>query len=330
LPIVREYLEGFALIHYAKSSRGSALTSLVAFCEFLLEVGVSSMNDVVPKVITDYLVWGTKQGRNQVAHSVSPLSTFFNWQIAEGRRILPNPIVPSIHKTRRNECEPRPFSSEEIDFAWELLQKQGDARIRLAMAIGLESGLRIGEIANIRLQDVDRVKQRIYVRTPTKTRKTRQTPFGEKTSALLDEWMAERDPNCGHDHLLCNKHGGPATAQSLRFGFTSALTKLGSNYYSGGPEQNDDGFDEWHTHRLRHTMSSNLANGGADVSTVMAIGGWSTFKAMSGYTKIDDSVAQSGYEAAMKKAKEQLAETKPNLRINLSDLAKKKQTSGNP
>jgi integrase/recombinase XerC len=276
LPIVREYLDGFARIHYADSSRGIALTSLVVFCEFLIEKQISTMDAVVPPTITEFLIWGRNNGRKQVAHSTSSLSTFFNWQIVEGRRVLGNPVVPSIHKIVRNTTESRPLSDDEVDHAWDLLGKRGDAMLRLAMAVGLESGLRISELSNIRLEDVDHVKQRIYVRLPTKTKKPRLVPFGERTRKYIDEWLDVRDRHCGHDHLFVNKFGGPATAQSLRLAFLKALTKLGKNYYNNNTTVNADGFEEWSTHRLRHTMSTNLVNGGADASAVMAIGGWST------------------------------------------------------
>jgi hypothetical protein len=55
-------------------------------------------------------------------------------------------------------------------------------------------------------------------------------------------------------------------------------------------------------------MSTALATGGANASTVMAIGGWTTFKAMCGYTKIDEGVAIDGYTVAMKRSKELRAE----------------------
>jgi integrase len=204
---------------------------------------------------------------------------------------------------------------------------RGNARIRLATAIGEEAGLRISEIANIRLEDMDRAKQRIAIRTPTKNKKPRWAPFGEKTLKYLDAWLDERDPHCGHDHLFHGRLRRPSTAQSLRDEFNRFLTKRGSTYHNGH-QTNPDGFDSWSTHRLRHTMASNLANGGADAATVMTIGGWKSFKSMCGYSKVDESVAQRGYETAMKRSKEQRAQKKRTRRVNLEELAQQKRISG--
>jgi hypothetical protein len=48
---------------------------------------------------------------------------------------------------------------------------------------------------------------------------------------------------------------------------------------------------------------------------------------MCGYVTVDPSVAQHGYEEAMKRAKEMRAEKKPVQRVSLSDLAKQKQSA---
>jgi integrase len=194
------------------------------------------------------------------------------------------------------------------------------------MAIGEESGLRISEIANVRMQDVDLVKQRITVRLPTKSKKLRWVPYGDKTRECLEAWLKERDPHCGHDHLLSGKFGQPSTAQSIRNEFNSLLTKRGSTYCSGN-KTNPDGFDKWSTHALRHTMFSNLANGGANAATGLQFGGWGSTKAMGVYIKVDDSVVQRGYEAAMKQSKEERAQKKPVQRVSLADLAKQKKSS---
>jgi integrase/recombinase XerC len=323
-PLVQEYREGFCMLHYSKSSRGSVLTSSVAFCEFLNERGIVSMNDVTPSTITAFLIWGRENGRNQVEHSICFLKIFFDWQIAEERRLLPNPIVNSIHCIRRQPAEPRPLSDDQLQDAWKMLDERGSARIRLAMAIGEESGLRISEIANVRIQDVDLVRQRITVRLPTKGKKPRWVPYGEKTRVCLDAWLKVRDPDCGHDNLLHGAYRKPSTAQSIRDEFNKVLTKRGSTYHNGH-QTNPDGFDTWSTHALRHTMTSNLSNGGANAATVKAIGGWGSDKAMNPYIKVDETVVQRGYETAMKRSKEERAQKKPVQRVSLGDLAKRKK-----
>ncbi len=322
-PAIREYTEGFCRLHY--KGVYTARLALVGFCEYLNQAGIKDFGDVTPKTVTEYLTAGRK-GRHYVNSSiVSALSTFFNWQIAEGRRSTPNPIVPSIHRVPRNVTGPRPLDDKELEYAWSLAETRGSRRICLALAIGEESGLRIGEIANLRLQDVDLRKQLLYVRTPNKTNRPRYVPFGDKTKTYLDLWLRERDPNCGHDHLLHNFAGLPSTSQQIRNEFQLTMCKAGAAF-RGYKRVNPDGFDQWSTHRLRHTMASRLVNGGADAATVMAVGGWRTSKSMCGYSRVNETAVQRGYDAAMKRSRE--SRSSGHKRVSLSDFMHNKGRGG--
>jgi integrase len=205
--LVVEYLEGFAILHYKEQQ--TARRALGPFFRFLNEEGISSLNDVEPKTITKYLAWAKKSGRRGHNLPVSYISTFFKWAIAEGHRKGGNPVVPLIHRTRVPKRKPRPLADNDLEFTWELLNERGNARLRLASAIAEESGLRIGEICRIRLQDVDTVRRQLFVRLPNKGNEERWACFSDKTLLYYDEWMNERNPGCGHDHLLHNMRGNP-------------------------------------------------------------------------------------------------------------------------
>src|SRR6185312_11203924 len=104
-----------------------------------------------------------------------------------------------------------------------------DARVRFAAAVAEEAGLRIGEIANLRIADVDAVQQRIFVRLPNKTNKERWAYFSEETKRYFVELMAERDPFSNHDHVLQNAVSNPMTADTLRALFKRTLCKVYNN-----------------------------------------------------------------------------------------------------
>jgi site-specific recombinase XerD len=135
--------------------------------------------------------------------------------------------------------------------------------------------------------------------------------------------MLERDPSCGHDYLLYNTWKNPFRVESLADQFKRVLCKT---LY--GKVTNEIGFDNWSTHRLRHTMATNLVTAGADAATVMAAGGWASLGAMAKYARVDPEVARRGYDEAMTRASVQkrLAPTKKT--ITPSDLLKLKQLKG--
>lgn len=289
-PILDEYLNDFAETHYRHMN--TVRSALVPFFWFLTEQRLSSLEAVTPKVITQYIASSNAAGRG--APKVSYIQTFFKWAIEMGHREQANPVINSFHNPRRKKGAPRPYSAKEMEFAWTLLNERGDARVRFVVAIAEEAGLRIGEICRLRVQDIDPIAQRCFVRLPNKTNCERYAHFGNKTKQSFEAWMKERDPGCGHDALLYNKHKQPCGEAMLRVDLNRTLCKTHL-----GQQVNETGFDRWNTHRLRHTMASNLVSGGADMKTVMANGGWKSYDAACGYAAPDLHVARRGYHEAM-------------------------------
>ena len=141
-PLLKEYIDTFATTHYRKpySARGA----LLSFFSFLNQAKVKSLEQVAPKVISQYIVW-LQSGSPRSCYT-SYLSMFFKWMIAECRRKAENPVIPRIHGRLCETHLPRPYSEAEIAEIWALLDQRGNTRARLAVAICGESGLRIGEV----------------------------------------------------------------------------------------------------------------------------------------------------------------------------------------
>lgn len=305
--IVVEYLDGFAKRRYADLP--SIRKALGPFFTFLNEQGISSIEDVSSKTIYDFLNWAEKIGRLDPKNKISFLSTFFKWAISVGHRKAGNPVLPGFHGTKKTKTEPRPLETEESKLVWQLLHERGNAKLRLVVALGEEAGLRISELARIQLSDIDLVRRRVFVRLPTKGKRTRWAFFSSKTIEYHKEWIAERDPSCGHNSLFYNSQKGPASDQTLRRELKEVLLKNGR----------ETGFDTWSTHRLRHTMASTLAREGADANLILAQGGWKSLEAMSVYARMDPELARKSYDEAMRRSNERKSAKPTKRSLNLDE-----------
>ena len=292
LGVLKEYLGGYAKAHYKSTGLPTVKWEVLRFLEFLNAKRVRSLNSVTPKTISEYFVWGLEDGRKAAPH-MGFVSRFMEWLRLEGRRNTANPVLRGFF-SRRSGRNPRPYTEEEIKEIWQILEERGDTLAKLAVAIGEESGLRIGEVANLRLADVDLDAQQVFVRLPNKGDRERWVPFHEKTKKYLTLWLKERDPNCGHDHLLHNTRGRPATVPRLQVRLKSIL--LRQSQYRINPW----GLESFSFHRLRHFMASSLSNHGADAGTVMAVGGWASARSMEAYVKIKPETVKRSYDEAMK------------------------------
>jgi integrase/recombinase XerC len=316
--ILDTYIAGFVTLHYRKVSY--VRHKLCALFLFLTQRGITCLEEVTPQTITEFLVWAQHSGHRNAAHDISPVSVFFKWAILEGHRKSGNPVIGFIHTAPRKHHIPRPLEANELDLMWQLLDGRGNTCLRLAAAIAEESGLRIGEICRLRLTDVDVIRQRLFVALPNKTSCERWAFFGEKTKRFFIVWMAERSTRCAHNYLLHNTFGGPLTSNTLIHQFNRILCKT----YEG-KIVNEVGFDKWSTHRLRHTMASNLVSAGADAATVMAAGGWKSYETMAGYARVDQDVARRGYDEAMRRALETKHHAPSRRSLTFSELLQRKQ-----
>src|SRR5215469_2986989 len=123
IPLLTEYIESFARIHYRKTY--GVRNALSYFFQFLREENVTDTNQVTPRTITRFMAWEGRRGTIPNKY-LSFVSTFFDWMIGEDRRKHANPVVPKIHRHKTPERLPRPYSEEEMAVIWQILDERGN------------------------------------------------------------------------------------------------------------------------------------------------------------------------------------------------------------
>jgi integrase len=249
------------------------------------------------------LQWIT--GRNFVGH----LSTFFATMIAEERYDRANPVVSRIHSQRGAPAEARPYKDNDLAAIWECVVDSDRSELMLAFSIGEECGLRIGEVCNICLSDIDQQAQTIYVRLPTKNKKPRTVPYHEKVKKYLAQWLAQRDPRCVDDHLLHNK------------AFRRYDTIKLDAWFKKNLKNKPDPAQSFLFHRLRHTWATRLMNNGMELAVLKVLGGWESWSSMQRYIKVLDSTVRGQYETAYARLQEK-HESGEDEAISLIDFAR--------
>jgi integrase/recombinase XerC len=312
------YITGYAAVHYRNVD--AVRFYLYPFFRYLNECGVSSLDAVTPGTITCYLTHLKSTVDRTRATYIAYVKTFFDWLILAGQIEKANPVIGGFHFPPKVHRLPRPFTKEELDFTWQLLQERGDAKLRLAVAIGEEAGLRIGEVCRLRVSDVRVREQRLFIRLPNKTNRERFAHFSIKTKRYLMDWLSERNADLGHDFLLYNQLGVPFSPGVLR----CALKKVLCESFEG-QRRNEAGFKTWSFHRLRHTMASNLIAGGATVITTMDQGGWTSYDSMAGYAKVDQGMVKREYQEVQRRLVEQ-KDVPRTRRLTPADVLARHQT----
>jgi site-specific recombinase XerD len=145
----------------------------------------------------------------------------------------------------------------------ELLEKSSNLRARAIISLLVESGLRLTELSNLRLHDIDFESQ--TVRVMGKGRKEAEAPFGPLTEQYLKAWLKK---NKGKADTSGNIWGIKS------YGIVSMLRRL----------EKTTGIT-CNPHTFRRTFAVLLRKAGVDTMTIQNLGRWESIAMVQRYTR---------------------------------------------
>jgi integrase/recombinase XerD len=147
-----------------------------------------------------------------------------------------------------------------------------DRRDEALVRLMLETGMRAGEVIDLKVTDVDTGRGLVVV-TRGKGAKGRIAPFGPKTAVALDRYIRMR-----------RQHAEPDNPQL----FVGAHIKTFSYWGLARTlrqRAKDAGIKGFHLHLLRHTAASRWLAAGGSEGGLMAVAGWSTREMLDRYVR---------------------------------------------
>jgi integrase/recombinase XerC len=153
------------------------------------------------------------------------------------------------------------------------------------------SGIRVGELCGLDLDDVDRARR--VVRVLGKGAKERTVPVGLPALRAVERWLAE-----GRPRLL-----GPASGAALFLGSRGAridprtVRRVVHRLLGHVPGAPDLG-----PHGLRHSAATHLLEGGADLRSVQELLGHATLATTQIYTHVSVDRLKATYDQAHPRA----------------------------
>ena len=165
-------------------------------------------------------------------------------------------------------------------------------RDRAMLSVAYAAGLRVSELVNLSLGDVD--LRRGIVSPLGKGNKRRLVPLGEVALAHLEAYLLARRAEEGErppaNVLFRSPRGGKLTRQGFWkiVGQYARIAGLRAGV---------------HPHQLRHSFATHLLSGGADLRSVQAMLGHSNIATTQIYTHITDAHLRKSYERFHPRAK---------------------------
>jgi len=241
------------------------------------------------KLLRDYVLWLLKRHRFEnhpyTSEKAEPLSSstvhghvrtlraFFSWLLREGfvesnvaKELKPPKIVNKVVST---------LSDEEIVSILRTFRPASNSEVRnqTIFMLLLDTGLRIGELVNLKIDDVNMGDGLLKVMG--KGKKERIVPFGSSAQKVLQRYLFRYRPKpaySGIENVFLSVHGTPLTENSIKLVFARLAERSGVH--------------RLHAHLCRHTFATRYLINGGDVFTLQQILGHSTLEMVRHYVNL--------------------------------------------
>ena len=293
---VGRFLESLARANLSLHTRRSYASDLKLFVEYFSPSGKTppAPSEFDALKIREFMAACYRRGNSNrsVARKLSALRSFFDFLVREGA--IPHSPAKLVATPKTPQTLPAVMTAEETNALIDALPQQegnekGTARLardRLIFELLYGSGLRVGELVGLNLDDLDRGER--WIRVRGKGRKERLVPFGRTAGEALDRYLQAR-PATDQRALLLNSRRGRLTARSVE-----RIVKRYALALMGDPSL--------HPHSLRHAFATHLLSDGADLRAIQELLGHASLSTTQKYTQLSLEELMKIYDRSHPKA----------------------------
>ena len=298
LPLLGRYLDHLA------GERGLSANTIQAYRrdlgryrDYLVEVDIGDPREVVGEDLEAFVAWlrartsasGAPYASASVARIVVAVRGFHRFLAREG--LMEADVSADLGIPRADRPLPKALSVQVVErlLAAPSGSDPRSRRDRAMLELLYGSGLRISELIDLDIDDVDELDRLVTV--SGKGDRQRVVPFGELAAIALDGWLVQ---------------GRPALQPRSAAVFVNArgarLTRQGAWQRIKGHAERVGLADDISPHTLRHSFATHLIDGGADVRAVQELLGHASVTTTQIYTLVSRGVLREVYERAHPRA----------------------------
>ena len=287
---------------YLDSERGCSPQTLRAYAADLAGFATFAepeKDDFDPAAITTlqlrhYLAHLRGQGsaRTTIARKIASLRSFYKFLLREG--VVSHNPASNLTAPRREKRLPVFLDEGDVVRLLETPDAVDIAgrRDRAILEILYSTGMRIGELGAVNIEDVDLLGEVIKARG--KGKKERLVPIGQAALKALKDYMAVREDiargrRVHRRALFVNKAGGRLSERGVRRLFDKHARTAGLG-------------DAVTPHTLRHSFATHMLNRGADLRSVQELLGHASLASTQIYAHVTTERLKSVYDKAHPRA----------------------------
>ena len=270
---------------YSSNTIESYKNDLMKFYDFSKEKGIK-IHSITKETMKEYLAHLKKLDMNDksISRNISCIRTFYKFLLTE--KVITNNPSEFIELPKLKKSLPTVLSLQEVERLLEIEVKDAyTARNKAMLELMYATGLRVSELVNLKLGDVD--LEEVVVRTMGKGNKERVIPLGDYAAKALDEYIygyrMTLMKNKTTDYLFLNNHGNRMTRQ----GFFKMIKKLAKE---------KEIRTNFSPHTLRHSFATHLLDSGADLRSIQELLGHSDISTTQIYTHVSNQLLKENYQ----------------------------------
>ena len=255
---------------------------LEVYKDYLNKHHINNINNISSNNIKDFLKTRNDEETTTIAHNLTVIKNFHKYLLKE--KLVNEDVSEFIERPKLKKSLPKALSPEDIDNLLDIkLNTSFDYRNKAMLELMYGCGLRVSELINLEINDVDMIN--CLIRVSGKGNKERDIPLGEYSIYYLQEYIDRRDSllkKRACNKLFLNNHGLGMTRQGFFKNLKSILEEKGLN-------------PNISPHTLRHSFATHLVNRGADLRSVQEMLGHSDISTTKIYTKVSDEQVIDDY-----------------------------------
>jgi integrase/recombinase XerD len=279
---VKQYLQDL----YRRNCRPSTIhnngTTIILFLTFLKSFNRNQFEDINRQDFGAFIEYEQDRGMspNTVSTRLRALNAFFNFLIQN--EVLNPDLLKRKMRIKVPDALPRAIEPEDIQRLLAVIKKPRDRALILTL---LRTGMRIGELLNTKLPDLNLKENNIQIFEAQKNRVGRVVYLSTDASSALKNWLKLRDSH--KDYLFYGNRNRPLGYEAARCRFIHYVDKAGLSH------------KDYTLHCLRHTYASELLNAGMPLQCLQELLGHSCIEMTRRYARLTDITRREEYYKAM-------------------------------
>lgn len=262
--------------NYSKYTILNYKDDIEEFIDYIESEGLK-FKDIVYSDIRFYLMYlkdNKHDDNSSIDRKLSSLRGFYKY--LANNNIVQTNVFSLVNGVKKAKKLPRFFEYNELEELFNAcnLDNALGQRDRLILEMLYATGVRVGELVNVKIEDIDESSRTILILG--KGNKERYVTYGDYCSEILDLYLKEGYAKLNINnspYLFLNSKGGRISDRGVRY-ILDQIIKKTSIKKNISP------------HMIRHSFATHLLNAGADLLSVQKLLGHESIKATQIYTHV--------------------------------------------